>query len=189
MLPLQLDENSSGGWDAGLGDVAVAVKRAIYHDAGAGRIFSLTGEVVLPTGDKERGFGKGTTVFEPFFAFGEIFRDGSFLQAQGGLELPFDASDDEAFLRAAYGKTFVPRRFGRAWTPMVELTGARELLDGSRAEWDIVPQLQVSLSKRQHILVSGGVRIPLNDRGERHAQVLTYLLWDWFDGGLRDGWR
>jgi len=37
--------------------------------------------------------------------------------------------------------------------------------------------------------VSGGLRIPINERGERRMQVLTYVLWDWFDGGLRDGWR
>jgi hypothetical protein len=49
--------------------------------------------------------------------------------------------------------------------------------------------MQVSLSKRQHILAAGGIRIPVSARDGRHVQVLTYLLWDWFDGGLRDGWR
>jgi hypothetical protein len=49
--------------------------------------------------------------------------------------------------------------------------------------------VQVSLSKRQHVLISGGVSVPLTDRGERAARVMAYLLWDWFDGGFRDGWR
>jgi hypothetical protein len=47
----------------------------------------------------------------------------------------------------------------------------------------------VSLSKRQHILVSAGLQIPLTTRNTRDVQVLTYLLWDWFDGGFFDGWR
>jgi hypothetical protein len=37
-------------------------------------------------------------------------------------------------------------------------------------------------------MINAGVRVPVTDRGERHAQVITYFLWDWFDGGLRDGW-
>ena len=38
-------------------------------------------------------------------------------------------------------------------------------------------------------MVAGGVRIPINERGDRHPQVLTYLLWDWFDGGFFDFWK
>jgi hypothetical protein len=66
---------------------------------------------------------------------------------------------------------------------------AREMESGARAEWDLVPQLQVSLSRRQHILASAGVRIPVTDRPDRPWQVQAYILWDWFDGGLLDGWR
>jgi hypothetical protein len=65
--------------------------------------------------------------------------------------------------------------------------GARET-DGE-AEWDVVPQLQVTLTKLQHVMVAGGVRIPVNERDERHPQVLTYLLWDWFDGSFFDFWK
>jgi hypothetical protein len=72
---------------------------------------------------------------------------------------------------------------------MIELLGARELEAGARVEWDAVPQLQVSLSTRQHILISAGVRVPLTERQGRSTQVITYFLWDWFDGGLTDGWR
>ena len=30
---------------------------------------------------------------------------------------------------------------------------------------------------------------PLNDRDNRDTQVLAYVLWDWFDGGLFDFWK
>jgi hypothetical protein len=29
----------------------------------------------------------------------------------------------------------------------------------------------------------------VNDFGLRPTQVFFYLIWDWFDGGLRDGWQ
>ena len=49
--------------------------------------------------------------------------------------------------------------------------------------------MQVTLNRRQHIMINMGVRIPLNDREGRSPQVLTYFLWDWFDGGLFEGWE
>ena len=64
-----------------------------------------------------------------------------------------------------------------------------DLEPGERVHWDVLPHVQVSLSRRQHILINGGVRIPVNDRQGRTTRVLTYFLWDWFDGGLLDGWR
>jgi hypothetical protein len=48
--------------------------------------------------------------------------------------------------------------------------------------------MQVTLNKRQHLMINAGVRVPLNDRTGRTTQVIAYFLWDWFDGGLRDGW-
>ena len=71
---------------------------------------------------------------------------------------------------------------------MVEVLG-RARNRAASAEWDVVPQMQVTLSKLQHVMIAGGVRIPLNERDERHPQVLTYLLWDWFDGSLFDFWK
>ena len=47
----------------------------------------------------------------------------------------------------------------------------------------------MSLSKLQHVLLSVGVRVPINEREERKPQLLTYLLWDWFDGGLFQFWK
>jgi mono/diheme cytochrome c family protein len=177
-------------WTANLGDVAVAAKRALFHSVKSGSIFSIAGEVILPTGDRETGFGKGTTIFEPFAAFGQILPADFFFQAQSGFELPVDKSstDNEAFWRLALGRTFTQGQGGRAWSPIVELLGARELSSVGRNSWDLVPQFQVTLSKRQHVMLNLGVRIPVTDPGARDTQILMYLLWDWFDGGLAEGW-
>lgn len=183
----------SGGWTGGVGDVAVGAKRVLFHSLERGAIASLAGEVVLPTGDEEDGFGKGATIFEPFVTYGQILPADAFLQLQGGLELPLDSERDsdlaeEAFWRLALGRTWSRGRWGRAVSPMVELLGARELASGEDVLWDAVPQVQVSLSTRQHVLANVGLRLPLNRTADRDAQVVVYLLWDWFDGGLFDGW-
>lgn len=177
-------------WRGGVGDIAVGVKRAFFHSGKTGSILSLAGEVVFPTGDRDKGFGRGTTVFEPFVAFGQILPSQFFFQTQAGVELPVDTdrASREGFWRLVAGRSFTQGRFGRTWSPMVELLGARELVAGKRVEWDIVPQLQVTLSTRQHIMVNVGGRIPLTDSGPRATQLLVYFLWDWFDGGLLSGW-
>ena len=177
-------------WAGGLGDIALAVKSALYHDYRRGSIVSLTGEVILPTGDTADGFSKGVGVFEPFVTFGQILPADAFLQFQSGLELPIDTDKAarEGFWRATLGRSWAQGQFGRTWSPMVELLGAREFEDGAKTQWDLVPQVQVTLPTRQHIMANLGVRLPLTDADTRHTQVAFYLLWDWFDGGFLDGW-
>lgn len=190
VVPLLL-QKTSGGWQSGLGDVAAAIKHALFHSLRRGSILSVAGEIVLATGKENDGFGKGTTIAEPFVAFGQMLPSDGFLQGQFGVELPMSADGNrkEAFWRAALGKTFTHGRFGRAWSPMIELLGAKELEDGKTGHWDLLPQVQVTLSRRQHLMINAGVRVPLNERSGRRMQLMTYLLWDWFDGGLLEGWR
>ena len=191
VVPVDAQRVEGGDWHQGLGDVAFALKRVLAHSLEAGRILSVAGEVIFPTGKEDRGLGDGATIFEPFVAFGQILPSDTFLQAQAGFELSSNRSKaaNEAFWRVAYGRTFMERRFGRTWTPMLELLGAREFEDGASVEWDIVPQLQVSLSRRQHVLLSGGVQVPVNQRSGRSMRFISYVLWDWFDGGFFEGWR
>ena len=189
VVPVLMQEEGPG-WERGLGDAAFAVKHALYHDLARGHIFSVAGEIILPTGKESDGLGSGVTIFEPFVAFGQMLPGASFVQAQAGLELPFDTdrAGREAFWRAALGRTFTEGRFGRAWSPMIEVLAARELESGAPVEWDLVPQVQITLNRRQHIMINAGVRFPVNEREGRRTQVITYLLWDWFDGGLLEGW-
>jgi mono/diheme cytochrome c family protein len=183
-------QGGDAGWRRGLGDVAAAVKHAFHHSLERGRIFAAAAEIIFPTGKENEGLGGGATVFEPFAAFGQMLPAGGFIQAQSGFEIPFGHDRaNEVFWRGLVGKSFVQGRFGRAWSPMIEVLGAKELADGEPVFWDVVPQMQVTLSKRQHIMINVGVRVPVNERDSRRTQVLTYFLWDWFDGGLFDGWR
>jgi hypothetical protein len=71
---------------------------------------------------------------------------------------------------------------------MIELLGARDLVSGADTNWDAVYEFQVTLNRRQHVMLNTGVRTPLNNTDGRETQVLMYVLWDWFDGGLGAGW-
>jgi hypothetical protein len=185
-----VDRGGDSGWSGGLGDLTLGMKHAFAHSVKRGSIVSGAAEISLPVGDDELGLSKGTAVFEPFVAFGQVLPREMFVQAQAGVELPFnrDLAAPESFWRLAGGFSVTEGRFGRTWSPMLELLAARELERGQPTLVDVVPQVQVTLSTRQHVMASLGVRVPVNRRDGRHPQVLFYVLWDWFDGPLGEGW-
>jgi hypothetical protein len=189
ILPFSFLEVSPGKWRGGIGDFALGFKRDLFHSFNKGSIFSAAAEIVLPTGDENRGIGRGDVVFEPYVAFGQLLPASGFLHFQAGFERPSDRTRaDEFFWRGAVGKSFLKGGYGRSWSPMVEIVGAKELKATERSLWDVIPQIQVSLSNRQHVLLNAGVRFPLNEYKTRTTQIMVYLLWDWFDGGLFSGW-
>ena len=190
IVPIDFQQRASGQpWVKGIGDVALALRRTFLANASSGTIAAAGAEIVVPTGNADKGLGNGYTVFEPFAMWGQTLPRDSYFQMHGGIEIPSDGdATKEAYLRTAIGTTFAQDRgFGRAWSPQLEVLWARPF--GDESEWDVVPQLQVSLSKLQHVLLAGGVRVPLTQREERHPQVLVYFLWDWFDGGLFSFWK
>ena len=191
-VPFGFLRQPNGSWGGGVGDMTLGLKRVMAHSVRTGSIFSLSGEVNLPTGDKARGLGTGVTIFEGFAAYGQILPKESFLQFQGGVEVPThrDDANKAVYARTALGKSFrQDKGFGRTWSPMVEVIADRELATGEKTNWDLVPQVQVTLSRRQHVRASFGYRVPVNNTVSRAGQLMFYLLWDWFDGGLREGWR
>ncbi len=191
-VPFALEEDASGSNEAGLGDIALGAKVAVWHSKQRGGIVSVAGELVVPTGDRDRGLGGGTVVLEPALLYGQILPRDFFLHAQLLGEFPTrgDRGDDEAQLRLALGKSFFEDGgFGREWAPMLELVTTRVFARGEPDfEVDLAPQLHVSLNRRQHVRLSLGARIPVNHTGGRPVRGLLYLLWDWYDGGLTDGW-
>lgn len=191
-LPFVIHERAAserGGWTgAEIGDIALALKRTVYVDGRRGSILSLGAEAALPTGDVRAGSGSGTTVFEPFLLAAQILPRTSFIQMQTGVGLPVNTAkaEREAFLRVALGTTVIAG-ITHAFTPIAEFEAVRPQGAGSVAEYDAIPQMKISLSKRQHVAASLGMRLPL-ESSRRPKQFVAYFMWDWYEGGLFAGW-
>ena len=180
---------ASDRWRSGLGDVTLGVKHALHHSIESGTIFSLGGEIILPTGDETKGLGKPGKALEAFASFGQILPSDAFIQAQAGVEVPlYDSEDDELFGRLVLGRGFSQGPWGRSWTPMIELAAKRDFASGSEMLLDVVPQVQFSLNTRQHVLASIGLLVPATHATGRSVRLLAYVLLDWFDGGFFEGW-
>jgi hypothetical protein len=97
--------------------------------------------------------------------------------------------------KAVYGRMAVGKMLrqdaglGRMWVPMVELVADHDIESGAPVNVDLVPEMQVTLNRRQHVRAAVGLQIPANNRDGRSNQLNFYVLWDWFDGGLFNGWK
>ena len=100
-------------WYGGVGDATLGAKRVMYSNLDSGSILSLFGGLLVPSGNRARGFGSGTTTFETFAAFDQLFKSDTFIQTQFGAELPFHTSiapqQEKALLDFVdHGGGFVP---------------------------------------------------------------------------------
>jgi len=184
-------QDLSHTWYGGVGDTTLGIKRTMFSSLRSGSILSLFGGAILPTGNRARGFGTGTTTFETFAAFDQLFPTNTFVQTQFGADLPrhTQIAPQSIFFNTAVGQSFAANHgYGRLWSPMVEFLAARDLLDTAKTNWDMAPQMQVTISKRQHIRANLGVLVPVNNTAGRQVQLVFYLLWDWGDGRLNEGW-
>lgn len=184
-------QDQNHAWNSGLGDITFAVKRVMFSSPRTGSMLSLQGGVLAPTGNSKYGFGAGTTTFEPFASFGQLFPTNTFVQMQLGADLPHrtDIAPDSLFFRTAIGQTLAGKdRLGRQWSPMVEFLADHDFEDGAKTNWDIVPQFQVTLSRRQHVRFNMGIRTPVTNATGRQNQFVFYLLWDRADGRVTEGW-
>jgi mono/diheme cytochrome c family protein len=198
-VPFGWAHQPGDGLGGGLGDITIGDKHVLFSkldsapDAplydSTGSILSLQAEVTFPTGSVSKGFGNGETVFGVFGAYDLLLPSQSFIQLQAGAEFPLHIHETarSVYLHSAFGKTF-SANFGRQWSPMIEVLGDRELSAGAVTDWDLLPELQVTLNRRQHIRAALGYRVPINDTAGRPKQIVAYFLWDWFDGGLLEGW-
>jgi hypothetical protein len=200
-IPFDWARQEGGSSAGGIGDIAVGVKHVLlsrvhppadgpFHNS-TGSILSIQGEVLLPTGSWRHGFGSGEPGFGVFAMYDQLFAAQTFLELQAGVDLPLQARhvSRSAYVRSAFGKTFAQGgELGRLWSPMVELIANRDLTGGATTNYDEITEFQVTLNRRQHVRAALGYLVPINNTAGRARQIQLYVLWDWFDGGLLEGW-
>ena len=106
------DENHT--WYGGVGDTTFGVKRVMFSSLRWGSIMALQGSVLVPSGNRTRGFGSGTTTFETFAAYDQLFHNTS-IQTQFGADLPrhTEIAPQSIFFNTAIGQTIMA---DRGWT-------------------------------------------------------------------------
>ncbi len=174
-----------GAEHAGLADVEVEAKQVLGFSLAKMEILSAGLGLTLPTGNRDLGLGDGTTVLEPFLAFGKAWGN-TLLQTRFAAEISTntDRRDSEVTLQVALSQALGPPRL--AWVPAVEFLGSRNLSTGEN-EWSSVLEISKALTRLGHLVGAIGVRLPITKSPEKY-RVEAYVLWDFGDGPFWKGW-
>jgi hypothetical protein len=175
-------------WIGGVGDVALAFKHAIYAtgddpaNASPPRIVSAGLEAVLPSGDRFKTHGSGTTIFEPFVTAGTMLRNW-YVQGELKVELPANRVRAD---RAVVYRAYVGRDLNRApntWTLGVEFTGESTypLIEVRTNLVALTPQVRKGLTGTGALAAAAGVMLPINKRDAQGVRWVGYLLWEYLE--------
>lgn len=177
-MPIASHDTSGFARRQGIGDIELAAKY-VLHASPIGwaearpYILSVGFEAALPTGSEVRGLGHGTTVFEPYLAFGTMVGN-LYVQAQAKAEFPVNtAKAARAFVYNLYAGRDTSSS-PNTWTLGVELNGENQ-------ELALTPQVRKGLTKTGALGAAIGVRLPITERREQGTRLVSYLLWEYLE--------
>ncbi|MBI3621328.1 MAG: cytochrome c [Nitrospirae bacterium] len=177
-VPVSAINLDPGPSTAGLGDVAVALKRVLFFSVEHLTIVTAALELGLPTGRSSRGLGGGQLVWEPGLRAGWRWND-VILQSDLRLELPQQTANTEAALlyNVALGYEFEPDP-RLELVPMVELNTETLLngADGGRTLSAVLPQLRL---KWLVWSAGAGVQFPFTPVKDFDLRVLFDLTYEY----------
>lgn len=175
-VPVEAINQDPGSSTAGLGDVAISLKRVIFFSVQHLTIVTAGLELGLPTGRSNQGLGSGELTWEPNLRAGWRWDD-LIIQGHISLELPQQtANTSSAFLyNIAFGYEFEPDPRLEI-VPMVELNSETPLNgpDGGRTLSAVLPELRL---KWLTWSAGAGVQVPfthLKDFDIRALFDITY---------------
>ena len=167
---------------SGFGDVELSVKYVLAHDQRS--LFILSGglETAWPTGRSAIGVGNGPWKLAPFLAAGKGF-DGLFVQSSLKYEQALESDEGESELLYNLAFTLPLTKEKKGLFPMLEFSGIT-VPETGKTEWFVMPQLYLGLVRRGHIAISLDSQIPLGHERPFDYRIVSFLLWEYADGGL-----
>jgi mono/diheme cytochrome c family protein len=165
-----------------LTEVEVGWKHALTWSLERGYLLSGGAKLAMPTE------GDASEELIPFLAWAQELSPKSTFQASARAVLPIDDVDAGALELAGavhYTWSDLPQHV----FPALEATATApfESGDGDRAQFTVVPQVRIGLTRGGHVSLNLGAEIPLSDQDYDWRAHLT-LLWDFADGGFFKGW-
>lgn len=181
-LPFEIDDPAGGPTVGGVGDLALSYKHVLWTSLPHASIVSGSLEIVLPSGDRDRGLGDGTVKLEPSLLAGHQV-GGVVLQGQLQGLAPIDESRASRGLRVRTAVSYPLGPLRRDWVPTIEFE-AHEDVTQDEATFFLTPQIYKAIRLRGHVALAAGVQVPVGGRRPHDYRVVGFLLWEYADGGL-----
>lgn len=182
-LPIAYSDPRGSAATGGVGDLTLAYKHVLLASREYGAIASLALDLVLPTGDRDRGLGDGTVGLGPSLRAGKTL--GPFvLQGEIKAVLPADVTlaPRRLLYRAALQLPLSSLKSG--WVPALEFEADAKIEGKGGDVYSLAPMIYKGLSKRGHVALAVGAKIPVAGAQTFDYQIGAFLLWEYLDGGL-----
>ena len=182
-LPFVYHDPQGSATTGGVGDLTLAYKHVLFASQQHGIVAAFSLDLVLPTGDRARGLGDGTVGLGPALRGGTIL--GPFvLQGEMKAVLPADVNRAPRRLlyRAALQLPLSPLK--RGWVPSLEFEADTKVEGQARDAYYLAPVVFKGLSRRGHVAVAVGAKIPVAGTRAFDYQIGAFLSWEYLDGGL-----
>ncbi len=190
-LSLELSHKIDDGVDNGHGNfdqIEPGIKHVIYENPSQQVITSVGALLAIKTEESN-----SSNEFIPYIAAAKRLTDTLTVQGTARSTLPLEKfSDGNVELSSVIH--WSPSPWPRSLHPGMEVVASFPIDRGtgitrkSFSQLSLIPQAQISLNKRGNILLNFGTEIPLNDTNRYDYRGYVYLVWDFADGGLLDGW-
>src|SRR5262249_11297700 len=181
-LPFVYNDPHGSATTGGVGDFTLAYKYLLLANQQYGAVAAFSLDLVLPTGDRDRGLGDGTVGLGPALRAGKTL--GPFiLQTEIKAELPVDVNRAPRRLLYRSALQFPLSPLKRAWVPGLEFEADTKVEGQARDSYYLAPTLFKGLTRRGHVALAIGVKIPVAGHRAFDYQIGAFLLWEYMDGG------
>ena len=190
-LSLEFSHKIDDGVDNGHGNldqIEPGIKHVVYENAATQFITSVGALVAIKTEETT-----ASNEFIPYIAAAKRLTKTVTLQGTARSTLPFDKFSNGNVELSGVAH-WSPSLWPRSINPGLELVASFPIDRGTGAsrksfsQLSLIPQAQIGLNKRGHVMLNLGAEIPLNDTDRYDYRGYAYLIWDFADGGLFEGW-
>lgn len=190
-LSIEISHKFDDGIDDGDGNIdqiEPGIKHVVYENQSIQFITSVGALFAIKTEESD-----SSNEFIPYIAAAKRINDSMTFQGTARSTLPADKfSDGNVEISGVmhWSSNVLPQRFN----PGMELVASFPIDRGtgtgrkSFSQLSLIPQAQIGLNKRGHVMLNLGAEVPLNDTDRYDYRAYAYLIWDFADGGLFDGW-
>ena len=179
--------HESGAGNSGFSQFEPGFKYVLHHDRQAGFILTGAAQFAVPL--------KSDAAWEflPYLAVGKILNNRMTFQGSARLKLDLEDSDNSSgelagvvhWTRTSWAPYVYPALEIVAEIPFERGTGSARK---DAVQYSVLPQARIRLNKRGNIALNVGLELPVNDTERYDWRGYVYFIWDFADGGLREGW-
>ncbi|MCG8380189.1 MAG: cytochrome c [Proteobacteria bacterium] len=183
----KFDDDIDDG-DGNIDQIEPGIKHVVYENQSIQFITSVGVLFAIKTEESS-----SSNEFIPYIATAKRITDSITFQGTARSTLPTDEFS-KGNVELSGVMHWSPGVWPQSINPGMELVASFPIDRGTGAgnksfsRLSLIPQAQIGLNKRGHIMLNLGVEVPLNDTDRYDYRAYAYLIWDFADGGLFDGW-